>query len=45
MSAFIQVREKGAKKAKKMDIAQTITDIYNNKAFYQNSAGLRFLSV
>ena len=28
MSAFIQVREKGAKKAKKMDFAQTKTDIY-----------------
>ena len=27
MSAFIQEREKGAKKAKKMDIAQTKTDI------------------
>ena len=27
MSSFIQVREKGAKKAKKMDIAQTKTDI------------------
>ena len=46
MSAFIQVREKGAKQAKKMDIAQTKTDIYiNNKAFYQESAGLRFLPV
>ena len=29
MSSFIQVREKGAKKAKKMDIAQTKTDIYH----------------
>ena len=46
MSSFIQVREKGTKKAKKMDIAQTKTDIYiNNKAFYQKSAGLRFLLV
>ena len=46
MSSFIQVREKGAKKAKKMGIAQTKTDIYiNNKAFYQKSARLRFLPV
>ena len=27
MSAFIQVREKGAKKAKKMDFVQTKTDM------------------
>jgi hypothetical protein len=48
MISFIQVREKGAKKAKKMDFAKTKSDIYiyiNNKAFYQNSAGLRFLPV
>ena len=46
MSSFIQVREKGTKKAKKMDFAQTKTDIYmNNKSFYQKSAGLRFLPV
>ena len=32
MSAFIQVHEKGAKKAKKMDIAQTKTDIYKQQA-------------
>ena len=31
MSDFIQVREKGAKTAKKMDFAQTKTDIYEQK--------------
>ena len=31
MSSFIQVREKGAKKAKKMDFAQTKTDIYEQQ--------------
>ena len=46
MSSFIQVREKGAKKTKKMDFAKTKSDIYiNNKAFYQKSAGLRVLPV
>ena len=45
MSSFIQAREKGAKKAKKMDIAQTKLTYINNKAFYQTSAGLRFLPV
>ena len=32
MSFFIQAREKGAKKAKKMDIAQTKTDIYKQQS-------------
>ena len=31
MSLFIQVREKGAKKATKMDIAQTKTGIYKQQ--------------
>ena len=31
MSSFIQVREKGAKKAKKKDFAQTKTDIYEQQ--------------
>ena len=45
MSSFIQVREKGTKKAKKMDIAKQKQTYINNKAFYQKSAGLRFLPV
>ena len=32
MSAFLQVREKGAQKDKKMDIAQTKTDIYKQQS-------------
>ena len=32
MSTFIQVREKGAKNAKKMDIAQTKNDIYKQQS-------------
>ena len=31
MSSFIQVREKGAKKAKKMDFAKTKSDIYKRQ--------------
>ena len=31
MSAFIQVHEKGAKKAKKMDFAKTKTEIYKQQ--------------
>ena len=45
MSSFIQVREKGAKKATKMDIAQTKSDIYiHNKAIYQKSTGVHFFT-
>ena len=31
MSSFIKVREKGAKKAKKMDFAKTKTDMYKQQ--------------
>ena len=31
MSSFIKVREKGAKKAKKMDLAKTKSDIYKQQ--------------
>ena len=31
MSSFIQAREKGAKKAKKMDFAKTKTEIYKQQ--------------
>jgi hypothetical protein len=43
MSSFIQVREKGVKKAKKMDFAKKKLTYINNKTIYQKSAGLRFL--
>ena len=32
MSSFIQTREKGSKKAKKMDFAKTKTDIYKQQS-------------
>jgi hypothetical protein len=49
MSAFIQAREKGAKKAKKRlkkcTLPKQKLKYINNKTFYQKSAGLRFLPV
>ena len=44
MSAFIQVREKGAKKAKKMDIAQTKTDIYKQQSLLSKICWVTFFT-
>jgi hypothetical protein len=45
MSSFIQVREKGAKKAKKRTLPKQKVIYINNQAFYQKSVELRFLPV
>ena len=46
MSSFIQVREKGAKKAKKMDFAKTKSDIYKQQGLLSKiPTGLCFLPV
>ena len=44
MSSFIQVREKGAKKAKKMDIAQTKTDIYKQQSLLSKIRWVTFFT-
>ena len=45
MSSFIQAREKGAKKAKKMDFAKTKTEIYKQQNLLSIIRWLRFLPV
>ena len=42
MSAFIQAREKGAKKAKKMDFAKTKTEIYKQQNLLSKIHWVRF---
>ena len=44
MSAFIHVREKGAKKAKKMGIAQTKTDIYKQQSILSKICWVMFFT-
>ena len=44
MSAFIQVREKGAKKAKKMDVVQTKTDIYKQQTLLSKIRWVTFFT-
>ena len=44
MSPFIQVREKGAKKAKKMDFAQTKTDIYKRRTLLSKIRWVTFFT-
>ena len=47
MSSFIQVRQKGAKrakKAKKMDIAQTKTDIYKQQSLLSKIRWVTFFT-
>ena len=43
MSSFIQVREKGAKKAKKMNFAKTKSDIYKQKGLLSKIRWVTFL--
>ena len=44
MRAFIQVREKGAKKATKVDIAQTKTDIYKQQSLLSKIRWVTFFT-
>ena len=44
MSSFIQVREKGAKKAKKMDFAKTKSDIYKQQGLLSKIRWVTFLT-
>ena len=44
MSSFIQLREKGAKKAKKMDFAQTKTDIYKQQTLLSKIRWVTFFT-
>ena len=44
MSSFIQAREKGAKKAKKMDFAKTKSDIYKQQGFLSKIRWVSFFT-
>ena len=44
MSSFIQVREQGAKKAKKMDFAKTKSDIYKQQGLLSKIRRVTFFT-
>ena len=45
MSSFIQVREKGAKRLKKMDFAKTKSDIYKQQSLLSKIRWVTFFTI